>query len=121
LLQVEGKNLLFSGDTVLYDYRVGWQDNPYADNRQYLASLQKLADFTWNSAPVQWDILLPGHGAMVMDRAYLDVEKARDLIEVDLGQGRHIEGVPYATPEYRKRMFGRPALSLENGQSKRGH
>jgi glyoxylase-like metal-dependent hydrolase (beta-lactamase superfamily II) len=109
LLQVGGKKLLFSGDTVLYDYRVGWQGNPYADNRQYLVSLQKLANFTWDSAPMQWDVLLPGHGAMAMDKAYLDVEKARDLVEADLAEGKHIEGVPYATPEYRKRMYGRRA------------
>jgi hydroxyacylglutathione hydrolase len=119
LLQAGGKNLLFSGDTVLYDYRVGWQDNPYADNRQYLASLQKLANFTWNSAPVQWDILLPGHGAMALDRAYLDVEKARNLVEADLAQGKHIEGVPYATPEYRKRMFGRRSTPFERGENER--
>lgn len=121
LLQVDGKKLLFSGDTVLYDYRVGWQDNPYADNRQYLASLQKLANFTWNSAPVLWDLLLPGHGAMALDKAYLDVGKARDLVEADLAQGKHIEGVPYATPEYRQRMFGRPALPFENSQNKQAN
>jgi hydroxyacylglutathione hydrolase len=112
LLQADGKSLLFSGDTVLYDFRLGWQDNPYADNRQYLASLQKLTAFTWNSEPVQWDILLPGHGAMAIDKAYLDVQKARDLVEADLAQGKHIEAVPYTTPEYRKLMYGRPTLSL---------
>jgi len=112
LLRADGKNLLLSGDTVLYDFRLGWQDNPYADNRQYLVSLQKLAGFTWNSEPVQWDILLPGHGAMALDRAYLDVQKARDLVEADLAHGKHIDAVPYATAEYRRLMFGRPALSL---------
>jgi metallo-beta-lactamase class B len=111
LLQAGGRNLLFAGDTVLYDYRLGWQDNPYADNRQYLASLQKLAAFTWNSEPVQWDILLPGHGAMTTDKAYLDVQKARDLVEFDLSRGKHIEAVPFATPEYRKLMYGRPPVS----------
>ncbi len=44
-----------------------------------------------------------------MDKAYLDVEKALDLVEADLADGKHIEGVPYATPEYRKRMYGRRA------------
>jgi hypothetical protein len=28
LLQVEGKNLLISGDTVFYDGMLGWQLNP---------------------------------------------------------------------------------------------
>ncbi len=116
LLQAGGRNLLFAGDTVLYDFRLGWQDNPYADNRQYLASLQKLATFTWNSGSVQWDMLLPGHGAMTTDKAYLDVQKARDLVEFDLSQGRHIEAVPVATPEYRKLMYGRPTLSVVSNE-----
>lgn len=108
LLEVDGKNLLFSGDTVLYDGRLGWQGNPYADNQQYLASLRKLATFTWNGAAVEWDMLLPGHGAMALDRAYLDVEKARASVEDSLARGKDILSTPYATPEYRKRMYGRP-------------
>src|SRR5262249_8155092 len=59
LLDVYAKNLLLSGDTVLYDGRLGWQGNPYADNRQYLASLRKLAGYSWNGAPGQFDALLP--------------------------------------------------------------
>jgi glyoxylase-like metal-dependent hydrolase (beta-lactamase superfamily II) len=107
LLEVDGKNLLFSGDTVLYDGRLGWQGNPYADNQQYLASLRKLAAFTWNGAAVEWDMLLPGHGAMALDKAYLDVEKARASVEDSLARGKDILSTPYATPEYRKRMYGR--------------
>ena len=110
LLEVDGKNLLFSGDTVLYDGRLGWQGNPYADNRQYLSSLRKLAGFSWNGAPVQWDMLLPGHGAMTLDKAYLDVEKARASVADSLARGKDILSTPYATPEYRKLMYGRPAL-----------
>lgn len=53
LLQARGKNILFSGNTVLYDGRLGWQGNPYADNRQYLSSLEKLNHFTLNSTKVQ--------------------------------------------------------------------
>jgi len=110
LLDVDGKNLLFSGDTVLYDGRLGWQGNPYADNRQYLASLRKLAGYSWNGAPVQFDALLPGHGAMSLDKAYLDVEKARASVEDSLARGRDILGTPYSTPESRKQMYGRPPL-----------
>ena len=109
LLQVDGKNLLFAGDTVLYDGRLGWQGNPYADNRQYLASLEKLEHFNLASAGFQWDTLLPGHGAIAMDKAYLDVQKDRLIVADDLSAGREIEGVPYATPQYRKAMYGRPA------------
>jgi len=112
LLQAGGKNILFSGDTVLYDGRLGWQGNPYADNRQYLSSLEKLNHFTLGSAKVQWDMLLPGHGAIAMDKAYLDVQKDLDLVALLLGEGRDIPGVPFALPEYRKHMYGRPPVAL---------
>ena len=107
LLVVDGRNMLFSGDTVLYDARLGWQGNPYADNRAYLASLEKLDAFTLSRTRVHWDFLLPGHGAISMDRAYLDVQKARETVAADLAAGREIQSAPFATAEYRRRMFGR--------------
>jgi glyoxylase-like metal-dependent hydrolase (beta-lactamase superfamily II) len=110
VLQVGDKNLLFSGDTVLYDNRLGWQGNPYADNQRYLSSLQKLAAFNLAVPRFQWDVLLPGHGAIAMDKAYMDVEKGRDTVASDLASGREIQGVPYSTAAYRKRMFGRPPI-----------
>ena len=110
LLRSDGKNILFSGDTVLYDGRLGWQGNPYADNRAYLASLQKLNAFTLDGAKVEWDMLLPGHGAISMDMAYLDVQKDLDLVSLLVADGREIPSVPFSLPEYRKRMFGRAAV-----------
>jgi glyoxylase-like metal-dependent hydrolase (beta-lactamase superfamily II) len=107
LLEAGGKNILFAGDTVLYDARLGWQGNPYADNRAYLASLEKLERFTLNTKPLQWDVLLPGHGAIAMDHAYMDVQKARQTVADDLAYGREILGSPFSTAEYRKKMFGR--------------
>jgi glyoxylase-like metal-dependent hydrolase (beta-lactamase superfamily II) len=108
LLQADGKNLLFSGDTVLYDARLGWQGNPYADNPRYLASLQKLETFVLSRDRLRWDMLLPGHGCISMDKAWLDVLKARQTVAADLAAAREIQAVPYATPEYRQRMYGRP-------------
>ena len=113
LLDVDGKNLLFSGDTVLYDGRLGWQGNPYADNRQYLASLRKLSSFTWNGAAIQWDMLLPGHGAMAIDQAYRDVEKARVSVEDSMARGREILSAPTTTLEYRKKMYGLAPLKVQ--------
>ncbi len=109
VVQMEGKNLLFSGDTVFFDGMLAWQGNPYADNRQYLASLVKLERFTLNARPVHWDVLLPGHASIALDRAYLDVQKAREALERDLVLGRD-PFVPRLKPEYRKRMFGRPSV-----------
>jgi len=112
LLRNEGKNLLFSGDTVLYDGRLGWQGNPYADNHQYLASLEKLNRFALNAAKVQWDILLPGHGAIAMDKAYLDVQKDRDLVALLMRKGQEIPSVPFSLDEYRNHMHGRPPVAM---------
>lgn len=112
LLDVGGRRLLFSGDTVLYDYRLGWQGNPYADNQRYLASLKKLENFALEDKPIRWDLLLPGHGAISMDKAYLDVAKARELVADDLASGREILSVPFATRHYRERMYGRAAVNL---------
>ena len=109
LLQVQGKNLLLAGDTVFYDGMLGWQLNPYADNQRYLASLEKLLKFTLDLAPLRWDVLLPGHGAMALDKAYLDVQKDRDMLAGDLAAGRDVVVTPHSRPEYRKRMFGRSA------------
>ena len=108
LIQIDGKNVLFSGDTVLYDYRLG-QTTSYGNNRDYLDSLEKLAKFSLNiRVPVRWDVLLPGHGALVMDRAYMDIDKAWHSVEMDMLEGRPIAALPFGTPEYRTLMFGRP-------------
>jgi glyoxylase-like metal-dependent hydrolase (beta-lactamase superfamily II) len=109
LLREQGKNVLFSGDTVFYDGMLGWQGNPYADNRAYLKSLERLEQFTLNAGPVRWDILLPGHASIALDKAYLDVQKCRERVEHDLKSGREVLTPPYVEPEYRRRMFGRPA------------
>jgi glyoxylase-like metal-dependent hydrolase (beta-lactamase superfamily II) len=108
LLQEQGKNLLFSGDTVFYDGMLGLQLPTYSDNRQYLKSAEKLERFTLNAVPVRWDILLPGHASIALDKAYLDVQKCRERIEHNLAAGRDLVTPPYAELEYRRRMFGRP-------------
>ncbi len=113
LLQGDGKNVLFSGDTVFYDGMLGWQANPYADNRAYLHSLEKLEHFEIGTQPVRWDLLLPGHGAIALDHAWLDVQKARERIEYTLAAGREVLTPPYPDPEYRRKMFGRPAVTSQ--------
>jgi len=112
LLQIDGKNLLFSGDTVLYDARLGWQGNPYADNTAYLASLEKLASFKIEprrSEPFHFDLLLPGHGAIALDQAHLDVTKALNHARWQLGNLNHRLSVPFSTTFYRQQMLNRPA------------
>ncbi|KOF01192.1 hypothetical protein W7K_00780 [Stenotrophomonas geniculata N1] len=58
--------------------------------------------------PVRWDVLLPGHGTIVLDRAGMDVEKAYEAVRLDLLDGGRIEAAPFATTRYRRMMFGRP-------------
>ena len=70
-----GKNILISGDIVLHNGRHAWMGNPYADWQQYLTSLGKLADFALGGKPIQFDILLPGHGTVDMDNAQRSVEE----------------------------------------------
>jgi glyoxylase-like metal-dependent hydrolase (beta-lactamase superfamily II) len=108
LLRADGKTLLFSGDTVFCDYMIGFQADPYADNRQYLASLRKLEGFTMDGEAVRWDVLLPGHNAISLDKAYLDVRKGREHIERELASGGDFS-VLRVTPDYRRALFGRPA------------
>jgi acetyl esterase/lipase/glyoxylase-like metal-dependent hydrolase (beta-lactamase superfamily II) len=111
MLQLDGRNILFSGDTLLYDYRLGAQGTAYADNRAYVASLQKIAKFTLTlSDPIHWDMLLSGHGALVLDRAYMDVDKGWRTVQLDLLEGQPIAALPFSTDSYRKLMFGRPPL-----------
>lgn len=111
LLQIDGKNVLFSGDTVFYDGMLGAQRNPYADNRQLLASLEKLQRFA-ELGVVRWDVLLPGHGAIAMDKAYLDIQKDRDYLVTDVAANRDPSVSPHGRPEYRARMFGRPPVKI---------
>jgi len=107
----EGKEtVLFSGDTILHDYRLAAMLESHAtNNAQYVASLGKLSGY--KSAPnqaVRWDVLLPGHGTIVLDRAYMDILKGWIMAERTVAHGQPIEALPFAVESYRMMMFGRP-------------
>lgn len=102
------QQVLFSGDTVLHDDRLGWQEGPHADNDAYKRSLERLARFGGDSsAGSRWDLLLPGHGTIVLDNAHLDVEKACQAVRHHLATRTPIPALPFADPDYRRRMSGR--------------
>lgn len=108
-LKIDGKNILFGGDTILFDYRLGAQALAYADDVAYLASLKKLARFFLTPGDrFRWDMLLPGHGTMVLDRAWMDVMKGVRQVQWDADTGAQIAALPFADDDYRKLMFGRP-------------
>jgi glyoxylase-like metal-dependent hydrolase (beta-lactamase superfamily II) len=109
LLVVDHKNILFGGDTILFDYRLGDQRLSFADNVAYLASLKKVAHFlALPGGYVSYDVLLPGHGTIVMDRAYMDVLKDLRQVEWDVTMGQDVNALPFGDDYYRKLMFGRP-------------
>jgi len=110
LLTIDRQNILFGGDTILFDYRLGAQGTPFSDNAAYLASLRKVANF--DAEPtlqrVRWDILLPGHGVIVLDHAYIDVLKDLRQVQWDVANGAAVSALPFADDYYRQLMFGRP-------------
>lgn len=108
LLTIGGKNILFGGDTVLYDYRLGAQQLAFANDVDYLASLKKLGRYPISLAPTRWDMLLPGHGAIVLDRADMDLAKATRQVAWCVQNGEAIKALPFADTFYRTLMFGRP-------------
>ena len=110
LLTINGRNILFGGDTILFDYRLGAQVTPFSDNAAYLSSLKKVANFNANRTlkPLRWDALLPGHGVIVLDHAYMDVLKDLRQVQWDVATGAAVAALPFADDDYRKLMFGRP-------------
>lgn len=108
LLQIDGKNILFGGDTILFDYRLGANPPTFADATAYLNSLRKLAYYGLWPNTVRWDVLLPGHGTMVMNRAYADVLKGYQQVELNTADNSQVQALPFGTDNYRRLMFGRP-------------
>ncbi|WP_067681155.1 MBL fold metallo-hydrolase [Tsuneonella dongtanensis] len=112
VLQAGGRTVLFGGDTILFDYRLGAQGTPFADNERYGASLKKLATLGLNpKSSIRWDILLPGHGTIVLNRAYLDVSKGMRQVQLDLSDGIPVNALPFGNLYYRQMMFGRPVAA----------
>jgi glyoxylase-like metal-dependent hydrolase (beta-lactamase superfamily II) len=108
-LKIDDRNILFGGDTILFDYRLGAQLTPYVDNPAYLASLRKLAlFFTYALMTGRWDLLLPGHGTIVLNRAYADVTKGVRQVQWAMATGEPINALPFGDKYYRELMFGRP-------------
>lgn len=106
VLDAGGERVLVSGDTVLFDRRLSWQDPAHADDAAYVRSLERLAA----DADGPWDVLLPGHGAVVLSGAQSDVEQARDTATARWRRGEPIFAWPDPGLDYRRTMIGRPLL-----------
>ena len=108
LLESEGTTMLFSGDTVLHDFRLGWSGIS-GDDHAYLRSLHKLEDFQRrNHGSIRWDVILPGHGTIVMSQGWTDIDKAVRAVQDALLNDAPVPPLPFDDASYRGGMYGRP-------------
>lgn len=107
LLEDEGKKLLISGDVALFDGRLPAMglSGMGTNDTQFAAAIGRLAKILESNRP---DLLLPGHGTIVLDRAYMDIVKDWLLTEHYVGNGEPISAAPFGVRIYRSLMFGRP-------------
>lgn len=87
----DGKNVLLSEDIILHFGRHAWMANPYADWEQYLKSLWKVKRFFIRRSrgaaePIQYDLLLPGHGTIGLDNATRDVDYTIKVVSYIINQ-----------------------------------
>jgi glyoxylase-like metal-dependent hydrolase (beta-lactamase superfamily II) len=87
--QRERKNVLLSGDIVLHLGRQAWMGDPNADWDQYLKSLYKIKHFAIyggadkskpTGIPIEYDLMLPGHGTISLDRGSREVDSTIQLV-----------------------------------------
>lgn len=87
--QRKGKNVLLSGDIVFHLGRQAWMGDPYADWDQYLKSLYKIKHFAMRGGPdkfnptgkpIQYDLVLPGHGTISLDMGSREVDCTIQLV-----------------------------------------
>lgn len=81
----KGKKILFSGDTVFNYGRISLQSIWDCDLQKYIETCRKLEE-------IHPDILLPSHGAFLMERGYAYIEKAMQAIQT-LGVPENIIGL----------------------------
>jgi len=102
-----GKNVLLSEDIILHFGRHAWMEHPYADWEQYIKSLWKVKRFLVgqpgevqsSSEPIQYDLLLPGHGTIALDGAVREIDYTIKIVSHIINQrlaGRNINWIdPY--------------------------
>lgn len=109
--QMDGRWILFGGDSILFNGRLGAQMLPHSDNIAYVASLTKMQQLRDEDGQlILWDMLMPAHGTLSLDKGYKDVEEAWETARLTLDQGKAIAALPFASERFRYQMFGRPLL-----------
>ena len=113
VLQHEGQNILFSGDTAAFNGRLGWMGNPYASFEQYLQSADKLRRLIVEGRPVAVDAILPGHGTIVMSEGSAHLNWLHESLRWVIGErsrGNNVTNVNYwerSWTRYRDRLRGK--------------
>ncbi len=74
-MEVDGRKVLFTGDTVFARGRIGWFNTPGSDLNDYRKSLRRLLD-------LRPDVILPGHGTFVLHNAFEHVKLLLDKLNV---------------------------------------
>ena len=87
----DDKNVLLSQDIVLHFGRHAWMGNAYVDWQQYIKSLWKVKRFYIRRSssagkPIQYDLLLPGHGTIALDNAVRDVDYTIKVVSYIINQ-----------------------------------
>lgn len=93
-----GRHVLISGDIALHNGRHAWMDNPFADWRQYLTSLEKLTRFSIDGQPVRFDVLLPGHGTIDLDQAQRSVNETLRVVRTLVARREAGERISWIEP-----------------------
>jgi hydroxyacylglutathione hydrolase len=106
--QREGKNVLLGEDIVLHFGRHAWMGNPYADWEQYLKSLWKVKRFFLPAgksaqvgkrmAAVEYDLLLPGHGAISLDCGTREVDYTIQVVSEVMNRRSRGEDIDWLDP-----------------------
>ncbi len=76
----KGKKILFGEDIALHAGRQAWMGGRDSNWYQYLASLEKLCAYQVDGQPVEYEMLLPGHGTVDLDQGAKSVRDTRDIV-----------------------------------------
>ncbi len=97
-LPKNSKHVLCSGDIASHAGRHAWMGHPYADWDLYLKSLEKLANYSVDGQPIEFDILLPGHGTVDMEKAMRSIRETMKIVRYIIARRKTGEDVDWVKP-----------------------
>jgi len=94
----DGKHIFFSGDIALHNGQHAWMGNPYADWDQYLKSLDKLTRYAVEGRAIEFDVLLPGHATVDLDRGMRSVRETVRVVRNIVARRQSGENIDWIDP-----------------------